>query len=113
MRMKMTSAGPHRDDLCFMVNGIDIRKFGSQGQQRTAALSLKLSEIYLVKEKIKDTPILLLDDVLSELDSNRQTYLLDSIHDIQTLITCTGLDEFVENRFEINKVFRVSDGVVT
>ena len=81
IRMKMTSAGPHRDDLSFVVNGIDIRKYGSQGQQRTAALSLKLSEIYLVKEKIKDTPILLLDDVLSELDSNRQTYLLDSIHD--------------------------------
>ena len=89
IRMKMTSAGPHRDDLSFVVNGIDIRKYGSQGQQRTAALSLKLSEIYLVKEKIKDTPILLLDDVLSELDSNRQTYLLDCIHDIQTLITCT------------------------
>ena len=64
IRMKMTSAGPHRDDLSFVVNGIDIRKYGSQGQQRTAALSLKLSEIYLVKEKIKDTPILLLDDVL-------------------------------------------------
>ena len=65
IRMKMTSAGPHRDDLSFVVNGIDIRKYGSQGQQRTAALSLKLSEIYLVKEKIKDTPILFLDDVLS------------------------------------------------
>lgn len=92
---------------------MDIRKFGSQGQQRTAALSLKLSEIELVKQEIKDTPVLLLDDVLSELDSSRQKYLLDGIHDIQTLITCTGLDEFVENRFEINKVFRVSDGVVT
>ena len=112
MRMKMTSAGPHRDDLCFMVNGIDIRKFGSQGQQRTAALSLKLSEIYLVKEKIKDMPILLLDDVLSELDSNRQTYLLDSIHDIQTLITCTGLDDFVSHQFHINKVFKVVKGEV-
>ena len=112
MRMKMTSAGPHRDDLCFMVNGIDIRKFGSQGQQRTAALSLKLSESYLVKEKIKDTPILLLDDVLSELDSNRQTYLLDSIHDIQTLITCTGLDDFVSHQFHINKVFKVVKGEV-
>ena len=112
MRMKMTSAGPHRDDLCFMVNGFDIRKFGSQGQQRTAALSLKLSEIYLVKEKIKDTPILLLDDVLSELDSNRQTYLLDSIHDIQTLITCTGLDDFVSHQFHINKVFKVVKGEV-
>ena len=112
IRMKMTSAGPHRDDLSFVVNGIDIRKYGSQGQQRTAALSLKLSEIYLVKEKIKDTPILLLDDVLSELDSNRQTYLLDCIHDIQTLITCTGLDDFVSNQFHLNKVFRVIKGEV-
>ena len=109
----MTSVGPHRDDFCVQTNGIDIRKYGSQGQQRTAALSLKLSEIELVKQEIKDTPVLLLDDVLSELDSSRQKYLLDGIHDIQTLITCTGLDEFVENRFEINKVFRVSDGVVT
>ena len=111
-KMKLTSAGPHRDDLCFMVNGIDIRKYGSQGQQRTAALSLKLSEIYLVKKKIKDTPVLLLDDVLSELDSSRQMYLLDSIHDIQTLITCTGLDDFVSNQFHINKVFKVIKGEV-
>ena len=112
VRMKMTSAGPHRDDLCFKVNGIDIRKYGSQGQQRKAALSLKLSEIYLVKKKIKDTPVLLLDDVLSELDSSRQTCLLDSIHDIQTMITCTGLDDFVSNQFHINKVFRVIKGQV-
>ncbi|POP30633.1 DNA repair protein RecF [Lactonifactor longoviformis] len=104
--------GPHRDDLCVNINNIDIRKYGSQGQQRTAALSLKLSEIYLVKKVIKDTPILLLDDVLSELDSNRQNYLLNSIRDIQTLITCTGLDEFVNNRFKINKVFKVVEGSV-
>ena len=113
LKLRTTQNGPHRDDLCFDIGGMDIRKFGSQGQQRTAALSLKLSEIELVKQEIKDTPVLLLDDVLSELDSNRQIYLLDGIHDIQTLITCTGLDEFVENRFEINKVFQVSDGVVT
>ena len=103
IRMKSTSVGPHRDDLCFLSGDLDIRKFGSQGQQRTAALSLKLSEIELVKEVIKDTPILLLDDVLSELDKHRQNYLLDSIHDIQTVITCTGLDEFVNHRFSINK----------
>lgn len=112
IRMKQTSKGPHRDDFCVMANGIDIRKYGSQGQQRTAALSLKLSEIYLVKKKIKDTPVLLLDDVLSELDRNRQTYLLDSIHDIQTLITCTGLDDFVSHQFMINKVFQVVKGNV-
>ncbi|MDD3415651.1 MAG: DNA replication/repair protein RecF [Lachnospiraceae bacterium] len=112
LRMKSTSVGPHRDDICFTVNGLDIRKFGSQGQQRTAALSLKLSEIELVKQLIGDTPILLLDDVLSELDKNRQNYLLDSIHDIQTVITCTGLDEFVNHRFSINKIFHVKSGTV-
>ena len=111
IRMKSTTVGPHRDDLCFMNNGeIDIRKFGSQGQQRTAALSLKLSEIELVKRIINDTPILLLDDVLSELDKHRQNYLLESIHDIQTVITCTGLDEFVNNRFSINKIFHIKNG---
>lgn len=112
IKMKSTSAGPHRDDICFRIGDIDIRRFGSQGQQRTAALSLKLSEIELVKKIIKDTPVLLLDDVLSELDKNRQNYLLDSIHDIQTLITCTGVDEFVNHRFAINKIFHVQSGHV-
>lgn len=112
-KMKTTSVGPHRDDICVLVNGIDIRKYGSQGQQRTAALSLKLSEIQLVKQIIKDTPVLLLDDVLSELDSNRQNYLLSSIKDIQTIITCTGLDDFVEKQFEVNKVFQVIAGGIT
>lgn len=112
IKSKFTGVGPHRDDFAFLVNGIDIRKFGSQGQQRTAALSLKLAEIELVKQIAKDNPVLLLDDVLSELDSNRQNYLLNSIGDIQTIITCTGLDEFVNNRFEINKVFKVVDGTI-
>lgn len=112
IRFKLSSVGPHRDDLCVKINGIDIRKFGSQGQQRTAALSLKLSEIYLVKRLIHDTPVLLLDDVLSELDGSRQNYLLQSIRDIQTLITCTGLDDFVSHQFNINRVFRVIDGRV-
>ncbi len=113
IKLKMTSVGPHRDDIAFLVENIDIRKFGSQGQQRTAALSLKLSEIELIKRVSKDTPLLLLDDVLSELDSNRQNYLLNSIGDIQTIITCTGLEDFVNNRFEINKIFKVVNGVVT
>ena len=113
IRLKQTSVGPHRDDFSFAAGGIDIRKFGSQGQQRTAALSLKLSEIELVKKITKDIPLLLLDDVLSELDSNRQNYLLNSIGDIQTIITCTGLEEFVNNRFEINRIFNVSNAVVT
>lgn len=112
LKLCQTTVGPHRDDMLFSVDGIDIRKYGSQGQQRTSALSLKLSEIDLVKKSINDTPILLLDDVLSELDSNRQNYLLNSISDIQTIITCTGLEEFVRNRFNINKVFQVISGKV-
>jgi DNA replication and repair protein RecF len=112
IKLKMTSAGPHRDDFIFYSNNIDVRIYGSQGQQRTAALSLKLSEIELVKQLTKDNPVLLLDDVLSELDSNRQTYLLNNIGDIQTIITCTGLDDFVNNRFAYDKVFRVVEGTV-
>ena len=112
IKLKQTTTGPHRDDFSFLVGDIDIRKFGSQGQQRTAALSLKLSEIELVKKMTKDNPVLLLDDVLSELDSNRQNYLLGTIGNIQTIITCTGLDEFVNNRFEIDKVFHIESGKI-
>ena len=117
--LKQTTVGPHKDDFSFMIkkmnadDAIDIRKFGSQGQQRTASLSLKLSEIEIVKRAKKENPVLLLDDVLSELDSNRQNYLLNTIGDIQTIITCTGLDEFVNNRFEIDKLFKVTEGTVS
>lgn len=112
IKLKQTTTGPHRDDFSFIIDNVDIRKFGSQGQQRTAALSLKLSEIELVKRTSKDTPLLLLDDVLSELDNNRQNYLLNSIGNIQTIITCTGLDDFINHRFEINKIFKVTNGTV-
>ena len=117
---KQTTTGPHKDDFSFIIkkkndttDGIDIRKYGSQGQQRTASLSLKLSEIEIVKKAKKENPVLLLDDVLSELDSNRQNYLLNTIGNIQTIITCTGLDEFVNNRFEIDKLFKVTEGTVS
>jgi len=113
LRLKTTCTGPHRDDLAFMIGGTDLRKFGSQGQQRTAALSLKLSEIEMVKQLIGDTPVLLLDDVLSELDTSRQTKLLSVIRSTQTFITCTGLDEFVSCRFPIDHLFEVEDGTVT
>ncbi|MCI9211350.1 MAG: DNA replication/repair protein RecF [Eubacterium sp.] len=112
LKLGQTMTGPHRDDISFLSNDIDIRKFGSQGQQRTLALSLKLSEIELVKQITKETPILLLDDVLSELDSKRQNFLLNNLCDTQTIITCTGLDEFIRNRFHINRVFEVKDGTV-
>ena len=112
LKQKTTLTGPHRDDLSFLVNDIDIRRFGSQGQQRTAALSLKLAEIELVENIVHDYPILLLDDVLSELDNNRQNQLLAGINHIQTVITCTGLEDFVNDRFHIDKLFKVVDGTV-
>lgn len=108
-----TSVGPHRDDLCFENQEMDLRKYGSQGQQRTCALALKLAEIEIVKQRTGDFPVLLLDDVLSELDRNRQNYLLDSIHDIQTIISCTGLEEFIDSRLTLDRIFRVSSGKIS
>jgi DNA replication and repair protein RecF len=110
LKFAQTSVGPHRDDIKISIGNIDVRKFGSQGQQRSSALSLKLSEIKLVEKTISDKPILLLDDVLSELDHHRQNYLLQAIDETQTIITCTGLNEFVENRFTLNKVYEVRNG---
>ena len=110
IRYGETHTGPHRDDMAVLINGMDSRIYGSQGQQRSAALSLKLAEIRMIRESSGDTPVLLLDDVLSELDSSRQNQLLSSIRGIQTLITCTGLDDFVQNHFEADSVFHVVDG---
>ena len=109
---QMTHHGPHRDDIKFISNEIDLRTFGSQGQKRTAALSLKLSEIEIVKNKTGEVPILLLDDVLSELDRNRQNHLLKGIEGIQTIITCTGLEEFINHSIDVDKVYRIENGKV-
>ena len=119
-RQKTTTVGPHRDDLAFDLISmkkdepvLDARIYGSQGQQRTAALSLKLSEIEWIRKKAGEPPVLLLDDVLSELDSGRQEYLLNSLQGVQTFITCTGLENFVRNRVKTEKVYHVTDGVIT
>lgn len=112
LRMRLSSVGPHRDDFCVMVNGTDMRHYGSQGQQRSAALSLKLSEISLVRSIVHESPVLLLDDVLSELDGSRQKMLLQSVDGVQTFITCTGMDELVENRFPIDRMFHIVQGTV-
>ena len=85
--------GPHRDDLHFFVNEYDVQTYGSQGQQRTTALSLKLAEIELIKQEVGEAPILLLDDVLSELDDYRQSHLLNTIQgDVQTFVTTTSIE---------------------
>ncbi len=108
-----TTVGPHRDDFSIMVNGINIRKFGSQGQQRSAALSLKLSEIKMIEQETNDKPVLLLDDVFSELDSHRQEYLLSEINSTQTILTGTGLDDLVKENIKIDRLFEVKNGNVT
>lgn len=108
-----TTKGPHRDDIIFEIDGKDIRSFGSEGQKRTCALSLKLSEIKMIENSIHQEPVLLLDDVLSELDRNRQNMLLSSLNDVQTIVTCTGLDDFIKERMSIDRIFEVKAGSVT
>lgn len=107
MQLGYTTVGPHRDDLKITVNGIDVRHFGSQGQQRTAALSLKLGEVDVFKDRIGEYPVLLLDDVLSELDGARQQKLLEKVRNIQTIITCTDFDF----RFPCDK-FTIENGKI-
>lgn len=92
IKLGYTTVGPHRDDLKIEANNIDLRSFGSQGQQRTASLSLKLAELEVFRENLGEYPVLLLDDVLSELDMTRQNKLLEFIRPIQTLISCTDFD---------------------
>jgi DNA replication and repair protein RecF len=113
LKYMSTQIGPHRDDIGIFINGKDVRLYGSQGQQRTAALSLKLSEIELTKKIIDDNPILLLDDVMSELDSKRRDALLNQVKDIQCIITCTGYDDFIKERINIDKIINVTNGTVT
>ncbi len=113
IRQRVCLYGPHRDDIKFELCGFDLRHYGSQGQQRTAALSLKLSEIELVEKLSGERPVLLLDDVLSELDRSRQEMLLNSIASVQTMITCTGLDDLIDNRFKADKIFRIVNGKIT
>lgn len=108
-----TTFGPHRDDLMFFVNDRNVQNYGSQGQQRTTALSLKLAEIELMHEVTGEYPILLLDDVLSELDDSRQTHLLNSIQDkVQTFITTTSLDGIQMELLDNPLIFYVEDGKI-
>ena len=103
--------GPHRDDVSFFINGAEAKKFASQGQQRTVVLSLKLAELELIKEKINDTPVLLLDDVLAELDDIRQNYLLNAIgENTQTIITSVDTLHFDEEYLKDVEIFKITEG---
>ena len=97
-----TSIGVHRDDIIFYINHKPVERFGSQGQQRTSILSLKLSELQVVSDEIGDSPILLLDDFMSELDEKRRTILLENIKDSQVIITCTDKINFKDDKNKKN-----------
>jgi len=107
-----TGKGPHRDDLSFIINGYNVKAYGSQGQQRTAALSSKLAEIEIIKKEKDTSPVLLLDDVLSELDEKRQSFLFENIKDIQVIITCTGVEDILRKNSRDFNLFSVKDGNV-
>jgi DNA replication and repair protein RecF len=107
----MTLVGPHRDDLRFLVGGVDMCTYGSRGQQRTISISLKLAEMELIRAKTSEEPILLLDDVMSELDEERRRYLMEAIHgDQQVIVTTTDLDYFAPSFLERAAVWGVQEG---
>lgn len=112
LRQRTTTKGPHKDDISFYVNGINMRSFGSQGQQRTCALSLKLAELNLIKEETDEDAILLLDDVMSELDIERQRYLIKTLKENQLFITTTDIDENILNSFPDAEIIYVENGEI-
>ncbi len=111
MRLGFTTIGPHRDDVKFLLNGLDAKIYGSQGQQRTIALSLKIAETEAFKLRFGEYPILILDDVLSELDKKRQRKLVSRVKDVQTLFTATSIDRTVFKGADFEKITIENGGV--
>ena len=110
IRRGTTSVGPHRDDLMLTLSGMDVRVYGSQGQQRTTALSLKLAELDIMHREIGEWPVLMLDDVMSELDPKRRRQLLGRLKDIQTIVTCTDMSDLADA--EIGAAWRIQNGTI-
>ena len=110
MQAGTTTFGPHRDDLMLEIGGRDVRAFGSQGQQRTTALSLKLAELDIMRREIGEWPVLMLDDVMSELDPRRRRQLLGRLKGIQTIVTCTDMSDLAEA--EIGAAWRIQNGTI-
>ncbi len=106
----MTLIGPHRDDINFFINDMQVKKYGSQGQQRTVVLTLKMAEMELINEELGEYPILLLDDIMSELDKSRQDYIMNNIMDKQVIITCTDINGF--NIDKKNYIYRIENGKI-
>ena len=114
IRTGTTLIGPHRDDIAFYINDKEVRTYGSQGQQRTIVLCLKLAEIQMIYEETNEYPILLLDDVFSELDFFRQTQLIDMVqHRVQTFITGTGVESLNICKIKNSKIYKVCSGSIT
>ena len=111
IKRAQTGAGPHRDDVSLKVNGMDVRAYGSQGQVRTCALSLKLSEIEIMKQESGEAPVLMLDDVMSELDPGRRRLLISRLEGVQTFVTCTDREDLAGA--EIGRLFTVKNAVLT
>ena len=111
IRRLTTGAGPHRDDMGVFVNGMDARAYGSQGQVRTCALSIKLSEIEIMKQDSGEMPVLMLDDVMSELDPSRRRLLISYLDGVQTFVTCTDREDLAGA--QIGKLFEVKNAVLT
>ena len=114
MRLRFTTVGPHRDDMKIHINGQDVKTYGSQGQKRTAALSIKLAETEFFKDRTGEYPILILDDVLSELDKKRKKKLIEKIKDLQVILTCTEKDRLLisnyrEIKIENGKIKKIRD----
>ena len=112
MQKGITSVGPHRDDFEIMINDVNAKIYGSQGQQRTSVLTIKFASLFIIKELTGEYPVLLLDDVLSELDSSRQSYILRSLKEVQTFIACTGINEIEKYLKQDAKVFYIENGTV-
>ena len=112
IRLRTTTIGPHRDDIQFFIDDINVRNYGSQGQQRTAALSLKLAELELIKEESGESAILLLDDVMSELDATRQEFLIKSLSDIQLFITTTDITDSLKKVISKGKIYTIEKGKI-
>ena len=110
LRRLNTSVGAHRDDVQILVEGRDVRAYGSQGQQRTAALSMRLSELEVMREQLEEWPMLMLDDVMSELDPGRRRQLVSRLRGIQTFITCTDAEDLAGAG--VGKAWRVENGAL-
>lgn len=112
LRRGITHKGPHRDDLFFYINDMEVKNYSSQGQQRTTLLSLKISEFRYISAETEEVPVLLLDDVFSELDTERQKHLMEFIKDVQTIITCTDVEYMDKLKINSSRLFNVVDGMV-